>query len=104
MSAACIVLTTVANAEEAKSLATAVIEARLAACAQTMPIASCYWWEGKVVNDSELLVLFKTTTSRYSALEAKILSMHSYDAPEIIRLPIEGGFSKYLAWIETETG
>ncbi len=104
MSAACIVMTTLADEQQAKALATAVIEARLAACAQTMPISSCYRWDGKVVNDSELLILFKTTADKYPALEAKILKLHSYDTPEIIRLPVDGGFSKYLAWIETETG
>ncbi len=104
MSEACIVMTTVAGEQPARAIATAVIEARLAACAQTMPIASCYWWDGKVVNDSELLILFKTVTGKYPALEAKILSLHSYDTPEIIRLPIDGGFGKYLAWIEQEAG
>ncbi len=104
MSDACIVMTTVAGEQQAKAIATAVIEARLAACAQSMPISSCYRWEGKVVNDSELLMLFKTTADKYPALEAKILSLHSYDTPEIIRLPIDGGFGKYLTWIEKETG
>ncbi|HEY0236234.1 MAG TPA: divalent-cation tolerance protein CutA [Afipia sp.] len=103
MGDACIVMTTVAGEQQAKAMATAVIEARLAACAQTMPITSCYWWDGKVVNDTELLILFKTMADNYPALEAKIVSLHSYDTPEVIRLPIGGGFGKYLAWIETET-
>ncbi len=104
MSDACIVMTTVAGEQQAKLIATAVIEARLAACAQTMPIMSCYWWGGKVVNDTELLILFKTMADQYPALEAKILGLHSYETPEIIRLPIEGGFGKYLAWVAQETG
>ena len=104
MSDACIVMTTVAGEQQAKTIATSVIEARLAACAQTMPIASCYWWDDKVVNDTELLILFKTVAGKYPELEAKILSLHSYHTPEIIRLPIDGGLGKYLAWIEKETG
>ncbi len=104
MSAACIVMTTLADEQQAKALATAVIEARLAACAQTMPISSCYRWDGKVVNDSELLILFKTTANKYPALEAKILELHSYDTPEIIRVPVDGGFSKYMAWIASGVG
>ncbi len=104
MSESCVVMTTVADEQQARALATAVIEARLAACAQTMPISSCYRWDGKVVNDKEFLILFKTVTDKYPALEAKILKLHSYDTPEIVRVPIDGGFSKYLAWIETETG
>ncbi|RTL55332.1 MAG: divalent-cation tolerance protein CutA [Bradyrhizobiaceae bacterium] len=103
MSGACIVMTTVSGEQQAKAIATAVIEARLAACAQTMPIASCYWWDGKVVDDAELLILFKTAADKYPALETKILELHPYDTPEIIRLPVDGGFGKYLAWIEKET-
>lgn len=104
MSGACIVITTVADEQQARALATAVIEARLAACAQTMPVSSCYRWDGKIVNDSELLILFKTAADKYPELEAKILKLHSYDTPEIIRVPVDGGFSKYLAWVESETG
>lgn len=103
MSSACIVMTTVSGEQQARAIATAVIEARLAACAQAMPIASCYWWDGKVVNDTEQLILFKTAIDKYPALEAKILALHSYDTPEIIRLPVEGGLGKYLAWIDKET-
>jgi periplasmic divalent cation tolerance protein len=104
MSDACIVMTTAADEGQAKMIATAVIEARLAACAQTIPISSCYRWDGEVINDTELLILFKTVTDKYPALEAKILELHSYDTPEIIRVPVDGGFSKYLAWVEKETG
>ena len=104
MSDACIVMTTLADEQQARALASAVIEARLAACAQTVPVSSCYRWDGKIVNDSELLILFKTTADQYAALEAKIVSLHSYDTPEIVRVPIDGGFSKYLAWVESETG
>jgi periplasmic divalent cation tolerance protein len=104
MSAPCIVMTIVADEQQAKTIAGAVIEARLAACAQTMPISSCYWWDGKVVNATELLILFKTMADKYPVLEAKILSLHSYDTPEIVRVPVDGGYSKYLSWVKKETG
>ena len=104
MSDACVVMTTVANAEQARIIMTAVIEARLAACAQVQSISSCYRWEGKVVNDAEHLILFKTRSSAYEALEAKLLALHPYDTPEIIRLPVDGGSARYLAWTAGEVG
>lgn len=99
---ACVVITTVATKEQAKTLATSVIEARLAACAQTIAISSCYHWDGKVVDDEEQMILFKTKSEKYSELENRILSLHPYDTPEIVRLPVTGGSSKYLAWINRE--
>jgi periplasmic divalent cation tolerance protein len=104
MSDACVVMTTVANAEQAHTIMTAVIEARLAACAQVQSISSCYRWDGKVVNEDEQLILFKTMSDRYEALEANLLALHPYDTPEIIRLPVERGSAKYLAWIASEVG
>ena len=104
MSDSCVVMTTVANAEQARTITTAVIEARLAACAQVQSVSSCYRWDGKVVNDAEQLILFKTMSSAYEALEAKLLALHPYDTPEIIRLPVDGGSARYLAWIAGEVG
>ncbi|MEH2512664.1 periplasmic divalent cation tolerance protein [Nitrobacteraceae bacterium AZCC 1564] len=100
----CVVLTTINNKEQAEKLAKAVLEARLAACAQIQAITSYYWWEGKVANDAEYLIHFKTDAAKYDALESTILALHPYDTPEIIQLPIEAGSSKYLAWIQKETG
>lgn len=99
----CVVITTVANADQARSLARAMIEARVAACAQIMPMASIYRWDGKVVEDSEQMILFKTMAASYEELQAKILSLHPYDTPEIIQLPVSAGFHKYLAWVAAET-
>ncbi len=104
MSDACVVMTTVANAEQARAIMTAVVEARLAACAQAQVISSCYWWEGKVVSEAEHLILFKTLPDKYGALEERLLALHPYDTPEIIRLPVSGGYGKYLAWIANEVG
>lgn len=100
----CIVMTTVADAEQAKALARAVIEARLAACAQTLPISSCYRWDGKIVEDGEQMMLFKTLVDRYSALEAFLTERHPYEVPEIVRLPVDGVSGKYREWIFEETG
>lgn len=99
---ACIVMTTVADAEQAKGLARAVIEARLAGCAQTLPISSCYRWEDRIVEDGEQMILFKTMTERYAALEAFLIERHPYEVPEIVRLPADGVSGKYRAWLAGE--
>jgi periplasmic divalent cation tolerance protein len=100
----CIVMTTVADAVQAKELARAVIETRLAACAQTLPISSCYRWEGKIVEDGEQMILFKTLAAQYSALETFLLDHHPYDTPEIVRLPVDGVSGKYRDWLLREVG
>ena len=100
---ACVVMTATPNREVAKKIAITVLEARLVACVQVQAITSYYWWDGKINNDAEQLVLFKTTRDKYGALEQAILKAHPYDTPEILRLPVEAGLDKYLAWIAKET-
>jgi periplasmic divalent cation tolerance protein len=101
---ACMVMTTVANKEQAEKIARAVLRARLAACVQIQEITSYYWWDGKINCDAEQLLYLKTTPQHYDALEAAIIANHSYDTPEILQVPIERGFGKYLSWMERETG
>ena len=75
-----------------------------AACGQVVgPINSVYWWEGKVDDATEWLVLFKTSADRSAALVEYVRSHHSYDVPEIIVTPILGGNPAYLAWVDDET-
>ena len=99
---ACVVMTTVPNKEAGEKLARAALEARLAACVQIQEITSYYWWDNKINRDPEQLLYLKTTADKYQALEALILSNHSYDTPEILQLPVEQGFEKYLGWMRKE--
>lgn len=99
---ACVVMTTVSNREQAEKLARIVLEARLAACVQIQEIASYYWWDGKINHDAEQLLYLKTTPDKYQALEALLVANHSYDTPEILQLPVEAGFEKYLGWMQKE--
>ena len=99
---ACVVMTTVPNKEAGEKLARAALEARLAACVQIQEITSYYWWDNKINRDPEQLLYLKTTADKYQALEALILSNHSYDMPEILQLPVEQGFEKYLGWMRKE--
>lgn len=97
------VMSTTDTSEEAKSLARAVVEARLAACVQATTITSTYWWDDAVQNADEFLLLFKTTQDRVEALREFLLANHSYDTPEIVEIPIDGGGAGYLEWITAST-
>lgn len=98
------VLTTTDSRAAAQELARSVVHARVAACAQVVgPIASTYWWEGRVESAEEWQVLMKTAADRYDALERHVRQHHSYEVPEIIATPVVAGSAAYLGWIEAET-
>ena len=100
---ACIVMTTVSDEAQADKIARAVLEARLAACAQIQGIRSHYWWNGEINKEAEQLVCFKTTADKYGALEKVIVANHTYDTPEILQVPVTAGLEKYLGWLQKET-
>jgi periplasmic divalent cation tolerance protein len=90
----------VGSREEASSIARSLVEARLAACVNVLPgITSIYRWEGAVEESPECLLIVKSTRERYPELEAAIRSLHSYDIPEIVALPLVAGLEPYLAWL-----
>lgn len=98
------VITTIDNLDTAKKIALAVTDKRLASCAQLIgPIQSYYWWKGKREEGSEWQVVMKTRLEIYPQLEQEILSMHPYEVPEIIAMPITQGLESYLKWIGQET-
>ena len=98
-----IVITTAADHAGAKKITEALVQAKLAACVQFQSIESFYFWEGKVCNDPEILMLIKSKTSDYDQVEKTIKKNHSYDTPEIIRVNIDGGSKEYLSWISEVT-
>lgn len=105
MSEALIVLVTAPAGEAAERLAEALVGEQLAACVNLVgPVRSIYRWEGRVCRDDEQLLIIKTTRARFTALEARVRALHSYDVPEIIALPIERGSAAYLEWIKSVTG
>jgi len=96
-----LVLTTASSKEEARRLAKTLVELRLAACVNIVPnISSIYRWKEKVEESQEFLLLMKTTESAIRKLRDAIQELHSYEVPECIVLPIEGGSAPYLKWID----
>lgn len=96
----CMILTTCPNMDEARELASGLVGERLAACVQITGITSCYEWKGKVNMDSEQLMLIKAKASLYPDIEEFITKNHSYEVPEIVKIPIEDGLKSYLNWID----
>ena len=100
MSNALIVLVTAPNIEEASRIADALVGGRLTACVNILSgIESVYRWEGRVLRDSETLMIIKTTDERYAELEVQIKALHSYTTPEVIAIRIERGAEAYLKWL-----
>jgi len=93
-----------APAGEAEQLAEALVGERLAACVNVTGVQSCFRWEGKVSNEPEQLLIIKTQQSLLDTLIARIKGLHSYETPEIIAMPIVGGYTPYLEWMREETG
>jgi periplasmic divalent cation tolerance protein len=100
MSDAIMVLMTAGSREEAARLADVLVVARLAACVQILPeIESVYHWQGKIERSPEVLLMAKTTLQNFAELEAMVRSLHSYETPEIIALPITTASAPYLEWL-----
>ena len=99
------IYTTTEKREEARDIARNVVEKRLAACAQVLgPIASTYWWKGMIEEAEEWMCIMKSRRDLYEKLEATIRSIHPYEEPEILAVPIEAGSRGYLTWLDRELG
>ncbi|HWM60648.1 MAG TPA: divalent-cation tolerance protein CutA [Rhizomicrobium sp.] len=96
-------LTTVPSREEAAKIANLLIDEKLAACVQLLPIESFYVWDGKTQNAAETLLLVKTRSALFDATIAKIKSVHSTSVPEIVAMPFAAGFAGYFRWIDEVT-
>ena len=98
------VVTTVGSKKEARAMAHALVDARLAACAQIPRIDSVYAWRGKIESGKEYRVLVKTVEARYSSVERAIRNMHSYELPAIHSFAFEHVSPAYADWIEASIG
>ena len=96
-------LMTTPNRAAARSIARTLVDRRLAACVQIVgPIESIYRWQGRVETAREWLCLIKTTRARFREVAAMVETLHPYDTPEIIGVPIVLGSREYLKWIDDE--
>ena len=94
------VLTTCPDDTVATRLARDLVEAGLAACVSRVgPVHSTFRWQGAIQDEPEVLLVIKTVSTRYPELEMRLKSLHPYDVPEIIALPLIRGSAEYLAWL-----
>ncbi len=99
-----LVLSTCPGSITAKQIAQDLVANDLAACVNIIPgLISYFKWSHKVESDAEFLLLIKTTSTNFPAIQKRIKSFHPYELPEIIALSIEDGLEEYLRWVETST-
>lgn len=104
MDAVILVLCNVPDCATGEAIARAAVTRGEAACVNLLPgVQSIYRWQGQVEEAQEVTLLFKTAQECYPALERLIRSMHPYQVPEIISLPVGGGLPAYLEWVVKET-
>ena len=95
------ILTTVSTEEEGHMIANELVKNKLAACVNIVPkVHSVYEWENAIQNETEVLLIIKTTKAREKDIYQTVQSLHSYDTPELITLPIDNGSDTYLHWLE----
>ena len=96
-----LVLVTCATANEAEEIARNLVDKKLAACVNVLPgLTSWYWWENKLTQDQEVLLIIKSSRGVFGELEKEVLRLHSYAVPEVVAVPVVEGSVNYLNWIE----
>ncbi|OHC83907.1 MAG: cation tolerance protein CutA [Sideroxydans sp. RIFOXYB12_FULL_59_6] len=104
MSEVLLVITTLPDRATAERIAAALVTARVAACVNVLAeCTSVYRWQGKIERAAEVPMLIKTTRAAYARLEETLRSMHPYDVPEIVAMPVTAGLPSYLDWVSQET-
>lgn len=100
----CVCLSAAPDPRTARRIARALVEERLVACVSLIPGGvSLFWWKGRVVRESETLVLMKTRASRLPLLQRRLRAAHPYEVPELLVLPVRSGMPAYLRWLAAET-
>lgn len=100
-----VALVTVPTLEVAERLARHLVEERLAACVNIVPgVRSIYWWQGRVEEAGELLLVLKTHPARVPVLQERLRQLHPYAVPEFLVLPVHEGYGPYLGWVAESVG
>ena len=95
-----VALSSCPNEATAKRIAEALVTERLATCVNRVSgIASTYFWDGRLQDDAEVLLIIKSTAARLAELEARLRVLHPYELPELIVLPVAAGNERYLQWV-----
>lgn len=95
-----VVIVTVSGVDDGLRISREILNSRLVACVSVIPgVQSMYWWEGKLVEEQEAMMMAKTTRAQYEKLERRIKELHPYAVPEIIAIPLVNGSSQYIGWI-----
>jgi periplasmic divalent cation tolerance protein len=95
---------TTENENEARTIARALVESRVVACANILPgVSSLYWWDGEVQEGAETVLILKTRENLVSEVVERVKSLHSYDCPCIVSFDITNGNKDFLNWIDKET-
>ncbi|ACB40398.1 divalent-cation tolerance protein CutA [Pyrobaculum neutrophilum] len=97
------VFITAPDRDSGRKIARHLLERRLAACVNMTPVSSMYWWEGKIEEADEVLLVVKTTTDKLDQLVKEAKAVHPYQVPEVIAVPVVGGLAEYLDWVRRET-
>lgn len=98
-------LSTCPNEATARRIAEALVNERLATCVNRVSgVASTYFWDGRLQDDAEILLIIKTTAARQAKLAARLKVLHPYELPELVILPVSGGNEQYLQWVRTGVG
>ena len=100
-----IVFMTVPDQECAERVAAALVGEDLAACVNVVPgVVSHYRWQGRTERDAELLMIAKTVQARVAALVQRVRALHPYEVPEVVAVPVVGGYGECLSWIRASVG
>jgi len=98
-------ISTFPDAETARKISNQLVAEKLAACANILPsVESIYRWKEKIESGNETLVFFKLSEDGQSAFQEKLRSLHPYEVPEIIFVPVSNGLPEYLGWVVENCG
>lgn len=98
-------LTTVQNKKDAQKIAQALLKYKAAACVNIVEkVSSMYMWKGKVCTDNECLMIIKSRAELFEKIQKIVLTLHKYDLPELVEIPVTNGFEDYLGWINESVG